>query len=134
MPCFGLDLDIRRKVDWTAARKAYAECRHVAPMMLGDYYPLTPHSLDESAWIAWQFNRPEEGDGVVQAFRREKNRHMPAVTFLLSGLDPAAQYEVTDFDAERSTKTAGKDLMGKGLPVQIKDTPGSAVIVYRRIP
>ena len=38
--------------------------------MLGDYYPLTSYSLQPDHWIAWQFNRPETGDGVVQAFRR----------------------------------------------------------------
>jgi lysyl-tRNA synthetase class I len=28
---------------------------------------------------------------------------------------------------------AGKDLMGKGLTVEIKDKPGAAVILYKRL-
>ncbi len=59
----------------------------------------------------------------------------------LSGLDQNARYEVTDFDMEGSTKvsggsaglTTGKELMDKGLTVEIKDQPGAAVIVYRRL-
>ena len=27
--------------------------------MLGDYYPLTPYSIQPADWIAWQFDRPD---------------------------------------------------------------------------
>jgi alpha-galactosidase len=113
-------------------RQAYVECRKIAPMMLeGDYYPLTPYSLKSDRWIAWQFNRPEQGEGVVQAFRR-KDCAEAAQTYRLRGLDPAALYEVTNFDVNGSTTMSGQDLMEKGLTVEIKDKPGAAVIVYRR--
>ncbi|MEI6150375.1 MAG: alpha-galactosidase [bacterium] len=112
-------------------RQAYVECRKIAPMMLeGDYYPLTPYSLAANRWIAWQFNRPETGDGVVQAFRR-KDCGEAAQSFRLRGLDPAATYEVTNFDVAGSTKVSGQDLMEKGLTVEIKDKPGAAVVTYR---
>ena len=116
-----------------AVQKAYGECRRIAPIMLeGDYYPLTPYSLKPDQWIAWQFNRPEQGDGVVQAFRRGQCEPA-AQTYRLRGLDPAATYEVTDFDVAGTTMASGKDLMDKGLAVEIKDKPGAAVIVYRRM-
>jgi len=105
--------------------------RNVAAAMLGDYYPLTSHSIADNTWIAWQFNRPEQGDGVIQAFRRDKCEDS-AKTFRLSGLDPAAQYELTNFDIEVTTKVIGKELMGKGVVVAIKDKPGAAVITYKR--
>ena len=56
--------------DWSNYRRMIAELRHVAPYFSGDYYPLTPYSLDDTAWMAWQFDRPDLGEGVVQAFRR----------------------------------------------------------------
>jgi alpha-galactosidase len=113
-------------------RTAYAECRRIAPLMLeGDYYPLTPYNLALDQWIAWQFSRPETGDGVVQAFRR-KDCGEAAQTYRLRGLDPAAMYEITNFDVDGSTKVSGKDLMEKGLTVEINNKPGAAVIVYRR--
>ena len=70
MPSFCVGVDARGKVNWPAVRRIYDDCRKVAPYMLGDYYPLTPYSLDNSLWIGWQFDCPEKGEGMVQAFRR----------------------------------------------------------------
>jgi len=132
LPSFGMGLLTPEST--AMQQKAYGECRKIAPIMLeGDYYPLTPYSLASDQWIAWQFNRPGEGDGVVQAFRRAEAPSVRA-DFRLRGLDPAAMYEVTNFDVQGSTKTLGKDLMDNGLPVELKDRPGSAVIVYKTAP
>jgi alpha-galactosidase len=114
-------------------KKAYAECSKIAPYMLGDYFPLTPYSLELDQWIAWQFDRQELGGGVVQAFRRNASP-VASMTFHLNGLDPAVQYEVKNFDAEESTEVSGKQLMETGLTVEIRDKPGAAVIVYRALP
>ncbi len=130
LPSFGMGLLTPEST--AVQQKAYAECRRIAPIMLeGDYYPLTPYSLAHDRWIAWQFNRPESGDGVVQAFRRPQCAES-AQTYRLRGLDPAALYEVTNFDVEGVTQVSGTDLMEKGLTVEIKDKPGAAVIVYRQ--
>jgi hypothetical protein len=51
----------------------------------------------------------------------------------LRGIDPVATYEVTNFDLEGSTEVSGKELMEQGLKIEIKDKPGAAVIVYRRV-
>lgn len=127
MPGFGAeDQDLR------TIKTYYDEWRRIAPLMLADYYPLTPYSLQLDQWIAWQFNRPEQGDGVVQAFRRDQCE-AGTQTYRLRGLDPAAAYEVTNFDVTGTTVASGKDLMEQGLPVEIKDKPGAAVMVYRRV-
>ncbi len=49
------------------------EWRKIRTYMLGDYYPLTPYSLQRDQWIAWQFDRPDLGGGEVQAFRRPES-------------------------------------------------------------
>ena len=72
--------------------------------------------------MAWQYDRPDAGEGMVQAFRRPDNSDTTK-HFRLSGLDPAAQYEITNFDVEGSTKASGQDLMENGLTVEIKDQP-----------
>ena len=132
-PAFAICVDVRREdVDWDLYRRLVDQWRQVAPCMLGDYYPLTRHSLASDQWIAWQFNRPEEGDGAVQVFRRADSPFLRA-DFRLRGLDPEATYEVTNFDVAGSVKVSGRDLMEKGLTVEIKDKPGAVVIVYRRI-
>jgi alpha-galactosidase len=114
-----------------AQKKAYGECGRLGPMMLADYYPLTPYSRAADQWIAWQFNRPESGDGFVQAFRHSANKDA-SQTYHLNGLDSAAQYEVTNFDGDGSTTMSGQDLMTKGLTVPIAAAPGSAIIAYKK--
>ena len=132
MPSFGAGLQVTTE-NQAAVRRVYDECRQVAPFVLeGDYYPLTRYSRESSDWIAWQFNRPEEGDGVVQAFRRTDSAFVRA-EFLLRGLDPAAMYEVTNVDVVGSTTVCGKALMEQGLSVEINDKPGAAVVVYRKV-
>jgi len=113
-------------------KRVFEEYHRVAPLMLGDYYPLTDYSLQLDQWIAWQFDRPDQGDGVVQVFRRSK---CPETSrrFLLHALDPSTRYEITDFDALVRSKASGKELIEKGLAVHIKDRPGAAVIMYRRV-
>jgi len=114
-----------------ATRLAYEECRSVAPFMLGDYYPLTPYSIQLTDWIAWQFDRPDLKSGVIQAFRRDKNTE-PMQLLRLLGLAPSAKYEITDHDGGVPRTMSGKELMEKGLRVEIKTQPGSAVIFYKR--
>ncbi len=114
-----------------ATQRAYEEARKVAPFMLGDYYPLTAYSIQPGAWIAWQFDRPELGGGVVQAFRRDKNES-PTQVFRLRALAPSARYEVKDLDGGATKTMTGKELMEEGLTVDIKTRPGAAVVFYRK--
>jgi alpha-galactosidase len=113
-----------------ATRRAYEECRQVAPFMLGDYYSLTAYSIQPGDWIAWQFDRPDLGGGVVQAFRRDQNQS-PSRVLHLSGIAPSKSYEITELDGRTPRRMNGKDLMERGLTVEIKTQPGSAVIFYR---
>jgi len=46
-------------------------------------------------WLAWQFDVPEKGEGMVQAFRREQSPYK-SVRFPLRGLEADAQYQVSD--------------------------------------
>ncbi|MCR4412353.1 MAG: alpha-galactosidase [Thermoguttaceae bacterium] len=114
-----------------AQQRAYAECRQVAPRMLGDYYPLTPYHRDMNRWIAWQFDRPEAGDGVVQAFRRPQCAERTG-RYRLRGLDAQASYDVTNLDSAQTQTFAGRELLERGLDVVIAEQPGSAVMVYKR--
>ncbi|MCX6225553.1 MAG: alpha-galactosidase [Bacteroidia bacterium] len=132
-PSFGICVDVRKPgIDWNEYRRLADQWRKVADCMLGDYYPLTPYSLQPDQWIAWQFNRPGQGDGMIQAFRRDSCAE-PAKTFRLTNLNPAAQYEVTNFDRDGPTKLSGKELMDKGLAIEIKHKPDAAVISYTEI-
>jgi alpha-galactosidase len=131
-PAFGICVDVRRPdVDWDLYRRMVSQWRQVADCMLGDYYPLTPYSLRAGDWIAWQFDRPEYGDGMIQAFRRDQCKGATRV-FHLCGLDSTAQYEITDLDVGAPVRRSGKDLMENGLIIEIKNRPGAALIAYKR--
>jgi alpha-galactosidase len=108
------------------------QARQFQPYFLGDYYPLTPYSLADTDWLALQFNRPEQGDGVVLAYRRPACA-AESLRLKLHGLDPAAQYEVRNLDQPAPTQTTGKSLLEEGLPVSLATKPAAAVIRYCRI-
>jgi len=125
-------------------RNMVAELKLVRPYYYGDYYPLLPCSLNSDCdtnpskersagfeWAAWQFNRPESGDGMIQAFRRDKDAEATK-NLVLRGLDPAATYEVTNLDTKTPKRISGKDLMKAGLPVEITAKPGAAIILYKK--
>jgi alpha-galactosidase len=129
--------------DWM--RTMVGQLKLVRPYYYGDYYPLLPCSLNSDCatdpttersaafeWAAWQFNRPEQGDGMVQTFRRDKNAE-PSKNLPLRGLDPSAIYDVTDLDAQIPNRISGEKLMRQGLHVEIKEERGAAIIIYKKI-
>jgi len=81
--------------------------------------------------MAWQFDRPDLGEGMVQAFRRAESCYETA-RFKLRGLDPAARYTVRHLDSEETTETTGQELMEKGLQVTLPNQPQASVITYQR--
>ena len=67
----------------------------------------------------------------MQAFRRAESVY-EAARFKLRGLDPGAEYVLTNLDSGESQTLAGRELLDRGLAVPIADQPGSAVIVYKK--
>lgn len=124
--------DVRRRdLDYAMIRRVLGQWRRYADCYLGDYHPLTPYNLDPTLWIAWQFDVPEEGRGLVQAFRRERSPYETA-RFRLSGLDPNARYVLTDLDRGNETEHEGRALMETGCPVTVPESPGDVILLYRR--
>jgi alpha-galactosidase len=118
-------------VDVDLLRKLLKEYLAVRPYLFGDFYPLTPYNVEQADWIAWQFDLPGQGEGMVQAFRR--NQSVYEITrFNLHGLDPDSRYTCTDLDSGKSQTLAGRELMEKGLAVPITLQPGSALITYKK--
>ncbi len=132
-PSFTACFDVRRKdLDYDLVRRLMGQWKQFGRYYFGDYYPLTPYSLENTAWMAWQFDCPEEGEGMVQAFRRAESVY-EAARFKLRGLDPDARYVVTDIDAPPGRETAGRELMEAGLLVPLKEQPAAAVITYKKV-
>jgi alpha-galactosidase len=113
------------------AQAAMAEYRRVRPYLLCDYYPLTEYATGDEAWAAFQWDRPEERDGIVLAFRRPL---APGDSIVVKprGLDPEADYEVAFEDYGIVLIKTGRELAG-GLLIKIPEAPGSLLIFYRRV-
>ncbi|MBV9849880.1 MAG: alpha-galactosidase, partial [Armatimonadetes bacterium] len=132
-PChaFGPDRDDPR-MNLGLLNRLASEERQVQPYYFGDYYPLTPWSLDNGAWMAWQYDRPDLSSGIVQAFRRAGSAELSR-TFRLAGLDAQSVYRLRDFDTGRDTTHTGAELMGTGLTITLNHKPGSGLLLYRRL-
>jgi alpha-galactosidase len=119
--------------DYAAARRLLNEYVSVRKYFSGDYYPLTPYNLDQRQWIAWQFDRPDLGEGIVQVFRRGKS---PPETgkFRLRGLEPDAVYILTNPDVAGTTETSGRELVENGLPIVVNKRPGAVIVTYKKKP
>lgn len=128
-----LNDDVRRTdLDYDNFRKMVSQWRSVSPNYYGDYYPLTPYSTDNNVWMAWQFDRPEAGEGMVQAFRRADCTG-ESINLKLRGLDSKAEYSVTDLDTNSPVRISGRELMEKGLTVTSASRPYAATITYKKM-
>lgn len=132
-PEFTLGVDTRRTdLDYGLLRELTSQWRGVAPCYFGDYYPLTPYSLENNTWMAWQFDRPEMSRGFVQAFRRAGCPE-PSITLRLRGLDPNVAYAITDLDGGREWRSTGRELMSKGLRVESSEVPSALIFTYHAV-
>lgn len=113
------------------AREDMAEFRALRPYFTADYYPLTAHSTSDEAWAAFQWDRPEERDGIVLAFRRPL---AAAATNVISlhGLAPEGDYEFVFEDYGIALPKSGREL-AEGLTIKIPEAPGSLLMKYRRL-
>jgi len=127
----GKPADVRERIDVDVFRRILREYLAVRRCFTGDYYPLTPYSLDADRWLAWQFDRPDLGEGVVQAFRREQCRE-ETLRCRLRGLTAEADYDVTDPDTGTVTRMSGGDLMIEGVQVALKECPAAGIIRYKK--
>lgn len=119
-------------LDYALLRRFLAQWRQVSSNYYGDYIPLTAYRTENDVWMAWQFNRPEAGEGMVQAFRRSGSA-IDSQRFKLHDLDPQAVYRVRNLDFPNQEELTGLELMEQGLQVSLAGPPGSAVIVYQRL-
>ncbi|NTU51179.1 MAG: alpha-galactosidase, partial [Candidatus Aminicenantes bacterium] len=114
-----------------AAVEDMAEFRSLRDYYYGDYYPLTAYGTGDEVWAAYQWDRPEERDGIVLAFRRPLAQQA-SIVVKLCGLEPGADYEVDYVDYGVAVVKSGREL-AEGLTLKIPEEPASLLIKYRRV-
>ena len=110
------------------ARKLVDEIKRYRPLFYGDFWPLTPYSLSSRVWMAWQFDRPDMGKGLVFAFRRPKAER--EIKLLLRGIEEDRQYEIHFVDQDTRIRIKGKELLEKGLVIEEDNAPESSLVAY----
>ncbi|HEV3275485.1 MAG TPA: alpha-galactosidase [Terriglobia bacterium] len=132
VPAVGVGVEPGSKeIDYSRYLRLLAQWRAVSNDYYGDYYPLTPYAPANDVWLAWQFDRPDVGEGMVQAFRRPQSPFESA-RLKLRGLDPDAHYTVRDLDQPQGREMDGRELTEGGLLVSIRERPGAVMITYKR--
>jgi len=126
--------DMRRHdQDYGPVREMHRQWRQeIAPNFWGDYYPLTPYSTADDVWVAWQFDRPGQRQGLVQAFRRPECEQ-EAIVVQLRGLDRQARYRFTHLDTDQMWVRTGQQLLDQGLRLESTQCPDAVVVTYERI-
>jgi alpha-galactosidase len=127
---FEQDTQKHFSVDWL--RKMLAELESVRKYFLGDFYPLLSFSLSSDTWAAWQYDRPDLGEGMILALRRPESPFF-ALKPALHALDANAVYELRDLDTGGVVRRTGKDLASTGIELRIDERPGSRLLVYRKV-
>jgi alpha-galactosidase len=102
------------------ARASITEMTANRKYWYGDFYPLTPCTMANDVWIAWQLHRPDLNEGLVLAFRR-KDCPQATLPMKLRGLDPEKTYTVTFTDDQRKTTTQSKT--GRDLASFVVEVP-----------
>jgi alpha-galactosidase len=131
-PCYASSVEVgtATREDWALLHTMNEEFVRIQnDLLYSDFYPLTDFSLEEDVWMAFQFDRPAAGSGVVLAFRRP---HAPQTTMqlVLHGLDAGTDYQFENFDTGDKAVLSGRTAMAKGLTVSLPDAPGSAIVQY----
>jgi len=132
-PLFGYEyypIDEKYPYDWH--RKMMQDFVRVRPLMLGNFYPLTPFQLEKEVWTGFQSHRTDLNEGVVVAFRRAQCPYNSA-QFPLNDLDAAAQYEFEDADTGKRETFSGEQLQKTGLKITLDQPQSSRLLFYKKI-
>lgn len=101
----------------------------VRALFAGDYYPLTPWTVDKKEWLAFQFHDHKKQAGIVQAFCGDtEGREDFAVR--LCGLEQDASYEVRNWDQPAPLRLTGRELMEIGLSFRATRPNEAVVLTY----
>jgi alpha-galactosidase len=117
---------------FTDVKKSLAQYISIQKYFYGDYYPLTEYTQAGDAWLAYQLDLPEEGEGIVVLVKRPASDFTQA-TFPLQALSANAAYELTNLDSGERRNMSGQKLTAEGLEAKLPNKPDSALFRYRKI-
>lgn len=118
-----------KEVEWV--KKANEEYKRARPYFSCDYYPLLAPVSDNSNWCAWQYDRPEQSDGIVLAFRRPDSPFETS-SFALSHVKSGMMYRFEDADTGEITEISSDTLLKNGLTINLPEKRSSKLLYGKR--
>ena len=116
-----------RQVAWV---KHYGEeYLKVRPYFSCDFFPLTEPISEKGGWIAWQFDRPEEYDGIVQVFR-QVGSPCETACFALGNIQPGKTCTFTDADGGEGVVLTAEELAKNGFRIAIANQRTAKLYFY----
>jgi alpha-galactosidase len=126
----GLDI-FAKDTNYALLKDLLKKWRQVAPYYYGDYYPLTVYSTESDVCMAWQFNCPQGGEALVEAFFRQ-NTNIIGLMIKLRDLDLEAKYQVNLYGSDKNFIMSGKALMDDGLKIYSSAAPSAELYVIKK--
>jgi alpha-galactosidase len=118
-------------IPFAAIKKSLEQYQSIQKYFYGDYYPLTEYTQASDAWVAYQLDLPDTGEGLVVIVKRPLSTFTQAV-FPLNALSAGAAYGLTNLDTGESRTLTGRELVEKGVEARLLQRPDTAVFRYRR--
>jgi alpha-galactosidase len=114
-------------------KQGIAEGKRIRKYFYGNFYPLSEVNANPRDWCIMQYHLPDEQDGIVMAFRRDKSPY-GSYNCHLREIDPTATYQVAmyhTYDPETPLTMKGSDL--EKLNIEIDASPGSVIVEYKQL-
>jgi alpha-galactosidase len=114
-------------------KQGIAEGKRIRKYFYGNFYPLSEVNANPRDWCIMQYHLPDEQDGIVMAFRRDRSPY-GSYNCHLREIDPTATYQVAmyhTYDPEKPLMMKGSDL--EKLNIEIDESPGSVIVEYKRL-
>ena len=110
--------------------------KRIRALLCGDFYPLTPCSLD-APWLGYQFHRDDLDQGFALAFHRlvSKSAWLPGTDTLhcaLRGVVPDGRYRV-HFERSRKDQILTGAELTKGVDITLPELRTAEMIAYEAI-
>lgn len=119
-------LDIRRDdYDYVLAKKMIDVWRKASELFLyGDYYQHTPFHHSAKEWVAWQFDNPEKGSGIIQAIRLQESSE-ESITVYPKAIQKDTMYFFDNFETGETKRISSEILIHKGFEISLPPRNGA---------
>jgi alpha-galactosidase len=102
----------------------YKKFRHLLMQQVS--YPFQPYGRSPQGWEAVQFTDDAANEAVVLCFRGASSQSVSTVR--LSRLRPDARYSIRRIDAGTDGEITGRELMGRGMLVELAQAGASEIL------